>query len=1517
MKKFITSVLALMLFSSIYAQQANFELVSRFGHWLEDQQRFDDGVETIVYDEKNNKLVYTWKNRIGVVNIDDPANPKKERDIYPKLPQSLRCVAVQNGVAALVGSSTLELWDVYDGLFIASYPLGNEPDNAQFSPDGKYIVVANEGDADGDDGDGSISIFDISNGLTNATETRLGFSQYTIDAFRYNGFEPAGSGSSPSNWNFTFGPNTFRDTVMSWKYNTRFFVNAWAGEYVKYIEDPNGNIYYYMVDRNNRWANNGTAYYYTGSGEGDILFKNIGNPTFNPSNQGYYSDFDPVATNGLDYEVRFSFTHGGLTLNDSFGYIVEYNNGTTWNKANFVSLIDTNENYEKTFNTARTTSVQVPGSNPHLRVRFYARFEAGNDSSKFAYVDNVYAEGTIKGGPKIYVPQISKHNKGDDGVEPEYVAITADSKYAFVTLQENNSIAKVNLQTKTLDTIYNCGFVDFNKPGYEVNMAKYYQGKLNNFNMQAIKMPDGITSFEHNGQTYFIAVNEGEDGGMAGNRGGFGDVRDPSSIKGLDSAALGDLSIHSNDELAGDFKRFLIDEQLLDQNGDSLVDHLCPIGGRNFTIYDINGNIVHEGETFDHHYPGTDDQRALGHEPEGVTTGMIDGHRYAFMVLERAHAMVIYNIDDPFNPFFVQKMLVGTRPEYVCFISADKSPTGKALIVTANEDDNLGITIITTTDKGTGRILKGEGLTGITKVLYTKDEFYVTTGRGPASSINNGSATNILNQGNQSYDSTAFFNPSYQPHIYRVRKIANSNDYEILDSIFFNNGGNIMDGLPSTIPGTYNYTGEQPVDASLNPISGSNNSIYPGAIAQGLGDDLWVGDKYGARILRVNSKTGNVVKIYTPWGNTPDIDTIFRYARALLGITCIDVDSMGKVYATTEFPIDQHMPYATDPTKSRSKAWRLMELDPTTDVIDYYGVILDDRLRLTDMKLINNNSIIFLMNDYDNEFEDNLSFRIINRQPNAVPMDIAADVDFELNYKSYNITANSFLWVPEIQSIYPRNNEFFPYGDFEGIEILDDKRIILMNNNNSHILQYDYRDAGQLGSVETVLMPYAFPTNWFANQQEIFEGVSYKIDYDRNLTNVVNETHTADVEFRVYAHNVLNKNVQATIKVIEQNGLTAADYDFTPVTFTVNANSDSVYIFTFKVKNDNLVENAEDLQFELINITEVYDVQPKGKNNAFKIISDDMLNISVNKNKHNVKENGRMIYVAVEGSNPISAGFEYKGKLTFKSGSAVLGTNIEITKDEVVLNENQSRDSFAIRVIDNNYFDFDKNAIFEINGTVTNVNAFDKIVDVAIEEDDAKPTIGFDKTFIDVAEDAGNVSLNVVLSALSKEANTATISVIGGDAVAGKDYNLSTNNVTFAAQTNTAQSVNFTVNDDTDMDGDKTVILSIENINGVAVAAAKTVTITIRDNDLNTAVREILAGDDVAVYPNPATTETKVVANRKIQVIQVTDLQGKTVASVNNVGFEHTLNLGTLSAGLYMVKVQTTNDSYVMKLQVK
>jgi hypothetical protein len=78
-----------------------------------------------------------------------------------------------------------------------------------------------------------------------------------------------------------------------------------------------------------------------------------------------------------------------------------------------------------------------------------------------------------------------------------------------------------------------------------------------------------------------------------------------------------------------------------------------------------------------------------GPEPEGVALARIEGHWHAFVSFERIGGVIVYDVTDPAAPVFVQYVnpapAVDKAPEGVLFVKKGGSPTGKPLLIVANE----------------------------------------------------------------------------------------------------------------------------------------------------------------------------------------------------------------------------------------------------------------------------------------------------------------------------------------------------------------------------------------------------------------------------------------------------------------------------------------------------------------------------------------------------------------------------------------------------------------------------------------------------------------------------------------------------------------------------------------------------------------------------------------------------------------------------------------------------------------
>ena len=232
--------------------------------------------------------------------------------------------------------------------------------------------------------------------------------------------------------------------------------------------------------------------------------------------------------------------------------------------------------------------------------------------------------------------------------EPEYIAVNDKDTLAFVTVQEANGLAVLDLRTYEFTNLIGLGAKDFNVVGNEIDPKDDDNEVL--FRRVAAKgfyMPDGIATYTHQGKTYLVMANEG-------------DFREDNADRSA----------------ASSFGAVAPLDRLRVSNRDSSAGNLFATGARSFSIRTTSGELVYDsGSILDreaHERLIYDDGRSRdkGVEPEGVALLKIEGRTYAFVGLERVTqaAVAIFDITDPAETRFVD-MIVTT---------GDLSPEGLA-----------------------------------------------------------------------------------------------------------------------------------------------------------------------------------------------------------------------------------------------------------------------------------------------------------------------------------------------------------------------------------------------------------------------------------------------------------------------------------------------------------------------------------------------------------------------------------------------------------------------------------------------------------------------------------------------------------------------------------------------------------------------------------------------------------------------------------------------------------------------
>lgn len=99
----------------------------------------------------------------------------------------------------------------------------------------------------------------------------------------------------------------------------------------------------------------------------------------------------------------------------------------------------------------------------------------------------------------------------ENDLEPEYIALDADGTTAYVSLQEANAIATLDIESGQFTSIKSIGFQDLSIEPNMIDLVEdgKYEGALYE-DTYGVRMPDGISVFEIGGKTYIATANEGD-----------------------------------------------------------------------------------------------------------------------------------------------------------------------------------------------------------------------------------------------------------------------------------------------------------------------------------------------------------------------------------------------------------------------------------------------------------------------------------------------------------------------------------------------------------------------------------------------------------------------------------------------------------------------------------------------------------------------------------------------------------------------------------------------------------------------------------------------------------------------------------------------------------------------------------------------------------------------------------------------------------------------------------------------
>ncbi len=337
------------------------------------------------------------------------------------------------------------------------------------------------------------------------------------------------------------------------------------------------------------------------------------------------------------------------------------------------------------------------GSVTVIEVNYDSLSDSGCTNVDFTAFDNYRNELTESGVlfVKDALPSVD--------FEPEYIA--ADNSKAYITLQESNAIAVLDIESLSYDGVYPLGFKDLSLEENAVDLIKDGSYLTNIYeNTVGAYMPDGISIYSYDGITYLLTANEG-------------DAREWGTEENAYCNEIKTVLTASDGTVAENIR--VLDSAVTDgiPEGKTVL-----YGGRSFSIYraDENGltQVFDSGSQFEaitaefssEYFNCSNDDNETdsrspkkGPEPESVVVGSIGNRTYAFVALERFGGIAAYDITIHENTEFAG--YVNTRdfseemelnnehthfesdisPEGLCFVTAENSPTGTPLLLAAFE----------------------------------------------------------------------------------------------------------------------------------------------------------------------------------------------------------------------------------------------------------------------------------------------------------------------------------------------------------------------------------------------------------------------------------------------------------------------------------------------------------------------------------------------------------------------------------------------------------------------------------------------------------------------------------------------------------------------------------------------------------------------------------------------------------------------------------------------------------------
>ncbi|WP_207948780.1 choice-of-anchor I family protein [Brevibacterium luteolum] len=317
-----------------------------------------------------------------------------------------------------------------------------------------------------------------------------------------------------------------------------------------------------------------------------------------------------------------------------------------------------------------------------------------------------------------------------ENLEPEYSTVIGGK--AYVTLQEANAIAVVDLASATTEKLMPLGTQDVSEVPFDVSNK---DDKINraNWPVQSFLQPDTIRSIEIGGRDYLLTANEGDTRDWNGyseeirvkdlgsEKKGLAPICE-SVVEGVTNPDGSPMTIEDLQKEENLGRLTITKADGLNEDG-SCYETIYGVGGRSFSIFDTDGKQVFDSaddferitaEVLPKNFNSNNSESNFdnrsddkGPEPEAIEVGQIGEKTYAFIGMERIGGIFVYDITDPAKSeyvTYVNNRNFAVQPEDNVAEAGDSGPESIVVVpsadlkadgaATAGEAGNAGMLIV-------------------------------------------------------------------------------------------------------------------------------------------------------------------------------------------------------------------------------------------------------------------------------------------------------------------------------------------------------------------------------------------------------------------------------------------------------------------------------------------------------------------------------------------------------------------------------------------------------------------------------------------------------------------------------------------------------------------------------------------------------------------------------------------------------------------------------------------------------